>query len=50
MKVETPVFLIFENNISPERIERLKKQHCVPVAIDGDNIVFRLQFKYEYTE
>jgi len=50
MKVSTPVFLIFEKNLSPERIEMLKKKHCVPVCIDGDNIVFRLEAKYEYVD
>jgi len=50
MKVETPIFLIFENNLSKEKIERLKKKHCIPVCIDGDKMIFRLQAKYEYRE
>lgn len=50
MRTETPVFLIFENNLTKERIEKMKKLNCVPVAIDGDNIIFRLEAKYEYRE
>jgi hypothetical protein len=50
MRTETPVFLIFENKMSKEAIEKMKRRGCVPVAIDGDNIIFRLQAKYEYVE
>lgn len=50
MKVQTPVFVIFENKLTPEKIERLKRKGCIPICIDGDNMVFRLEAKYEYVD
>jgi hypothetical protein len=50
MITETPIFLIFEYDLSEECIEKLKKKHCIPVCIDGKNMIFRVQGKYEYNE
>lgn len=45
---ETPTFLIFEYKPDNEYLEKLKRKGLVPIAIEGDNYIFRISLGIEY--